>query len=250
MSRDDRTGPRWAVVAGGRGSLGRPIAEHLADRGWHVLSLDRTADTAADPARPTLVARTIDASDAGAVEQALAAAIPSGEPIALLVNAVGLIWNEPILTLRGASFHAHGVESWREAIEANLTTPFIVASRVAMRMARSGGGAIVNFSSVTARGNPGQAAYGAAKAGIEGLTRAMAAELGPLGIRVNAIAPGFIDVASTRAALQPSQLSQIVDRTPSRRLGTVQEVIGAIEFLASNTFVNGVVLDVNGGLRI
>jgi 3-oxoacyl-[acyl-carrier protein] reductase len=250
VSREEGGGRRWAVVSGGQGSLGGPIAEHLADAGWQVLSLDRAGDAEANPSHANLVARVMNASESDAVEQALAAAIPASEPIALLVNAIGILWNEPILTLRGALFQPHRIETWREAIEANLTAPFIVASRVATRMARTGGGVIVNFSSVSARGNVGQAAYSAAKAGIEGLTKTMAAELGPLGIRVNAIAPGFIDVASTRAVMQPNQLSQIADRTPSRRLGTVQEVIGAIEFLAMNTFVNGVVLDVNGGLRL
>ena len=241
---------RWAVVSGGHGALGGSIARHLAATGWQVLSLDRVGDAGPDSATPRLVARVVDASDGDAVHQALASGIPLAEPISLLVNAVGAIWNEPVLALRGASLQAHSVDAWREVIEANLTAPFVVASRVALRMARTGGGVIVNFGSVTARGNAGQPAYSAAKAGIEGLTRAMAAELGPLGIRVNAIAPGFVDVASTRAALQAGQLSQIVDRTPTRRLGTTQDIISAVEFLEANSFVNGVVLDVNGGLRI
>jgi len=238
----------WAVVSGGRGSIGRPVAEHLVVGGWHVLALDR--EPAQNAARPPLIAKAIDVTDSAAVRQALDDVIPSREPIGLLVNAVGLIWNEPLVSLRGAAWQAHQVETWRDVIEANLTAPFVVASAVVLRMARSGGGAVINFSSVSGRGNAGQAAYSAAKAGVEGLTKAMAVELGPLGIRVNAIAPGFIDVASTRTAVAGDRLSAIADRTPTRRLGTIEDIISAVDFLAGNTFVNGIVLDVNGGFRL
>ena len=91
-------------------------------------------------------------------------------------------------------------------IDANLTAPFVAATQVAARMVRRGGGSIVNFSSIASEGNAGQAAYGAAKAGIEGLTRTMAIELGPLGVRVNALALGFIDVATTRNAVADERL--------------------------------------------
>jgi len=117
-------------------------------------------------------------------------------------------------------------------------------------MARSGGGSIINFSSIAARGNAGQVAYSAAKAGIEGMTRALAQELGPLGVRVNAIAPGFIDVASTRAALKPEVLDQYAKRTPVKRMGTVDEIVAAVESLHGNGFLNGVVLEIDGGLRL
>ena len=158
---------------------------------------------------------------------ALDAAIPRREPIALLVNAVGLIWNEPVLSLKGARFTGHALESFERVIRANLTAAFVTATHVAARMARTGGGSIVNFSSIAAGGNTGQAAYSAAKAGIEGMTRAMARELGPLGIRVNAIAPGFIDVATTRDAVAEPRPSEYVRRTPVGRLGTVEELMQA-----------------------
>jgi 3-oxoacyl-[acyl-carrier protein] reductase len=184
------------------------------------------------------------------VRQALADAIPASESIALLINAAGLIWNEPVLALRGARFSTHGLESWRGVIDANLTAPFVAATQVAARMVRHGGGSIVNFSSIASEGNAGQAAYGAAKAGIEGLTRTMAIELGPLGVRVNALALGFIDVATTRNAVAGEQLQAYVQKTPLGRLGHVEDVIDAIEFLATNTFANGTIVKLDGGLRL
>jgi 3-oxoacyl-[acyl-carrier protein] reductase len=239
---------RWVVVSGAGGLLGRALVSHFAAHGSRVLALDRKFDAAAPLEGVT--ARSVDLLIEADVRQALADTIPAGESIALLINAVGLIWNEPILALRGAKFATHGLESWRSVIDANLTAPFVAATQVAARMLRRGGGSIVNFSSIASEGNAGQAAYGAAKAGIEGLTRTMAIELGPLGVRVNALALGFIDVATTRNALTDEQLQAYVQKTSLGRLGQVEDVISAIEFLAANSFANGTIVKLDGGLRL
>ena len=238
----------WVVVSGAGGALGSALASHFASRGRRVLGLDRTFDRAA-PA-PGVTASTVDLLVEAEVRQALTDIIPANETIALLVNAVGLIWNEPVLALRGAKFVTHSLDTWRRVTDANLTAPFIVASQVAARMVRRGGGSIVNFSSIASQGNAGQAAYGAAKAGIEGLTRTMAIELGPLGVRVNAVALGFIDVATTRTAVADERLQAHAKNTPLGRLGRVEDVIGAVEFLAANTFANGTIVKLDGGLRL
>ncbi len=244
-------GMPWVIVAGAGGALGSALARHYGAAGRRVLALDQDATRlAALNECAGLVSTAADLADPAALEQALDAAIPHREPIALLVNAVGLIWNEPVLALKGARFAAHDVASFERVVRANLTAPFVTASRIAARMARAGGGVIVNFSSIAAGGNIGQAAYGAAKAGVEGMTRALARELGPLGIRVNAIAPGFIDVATTRAAVTEPALAEYARRTPIGRLGTVEELAAAIDGLAANAFLNGVVLPLDGGLRI
>ncbi len=241
----------WVIVSGAKGSIGRAVVDHFLARGRAVLALDRTDDRSAlSEGRPGLTDRTVDLVSESSVAEVLDEVISRSDRIDLLVNTVGLIWNEPIVALHGGKFKSHGLESWHRVLQANLTAPFVLASRVAARMARKGGGAIVNFSSIAGRGNAGQAAYSAAKSGIEGLTRAMASELGPMGIRVNAIAPGFIDVASTRAALSEDQLRTLIGQTPLRRLGVLDEIMGAIDFLAEDRFVNGVVLDINGGLRL
>jgi 3-oxoacyl-[acyl-carrier protein] reductase len=238
----------WVVVSGAGGVLGRALVAHFAAKGSRVLALDRKFDAAAS--LPGVTAMPVDLLIEADVRQALADAIPASKPIALLINAAGLIWNEPVLALRGARFSTHGLESWRDVIDANLTAPFVAATQVAARMVRRGGGSIVNFSSIASEGNAGQAAYGAAKAGIEGLTRTMAIELGPLGVRVNALALGFIDVATTRNAVADERLQAYAQKTPLGRLGQVQDVINAIEFLAANTFANGTIVKLDGGLRL
>jgi 3-oxoacyl-[acyl-carrier protein] reductase len=241
----------WIVVSGAGGALGKLIAEHYAGKGHRVFALDR------DPAQlgsltqlAGIVTHAADLADPEALQAGLDAAIPRRDPIRLLINAVGLIWNEPVLRLQGARFAIHAIDSFEHVLRANLTAPFVTATRVAARMARSGGGAIVNFSSISAAGNTGQAAYSAAKAGVEGMARAMARELGPLGIRVNAIAPGFIDVATTRDALASGLLADYARRTPVGRLGRIEELIKAIESLAENGFLNGTVLQLDGGLKL
>jgi 3-oxoacyl-[acyl-carrier protein] reductase len=241
----------WVVVSGAAGALGHQITQHYANAGRRVLALDRDAGVLVGLAKTAAVtAHAADLADPDAVRAALNAAIPRHEPIALLINAVGLIWSEPLLALKGAQFAAHASDSFERVIRANLTTAFVTATHVAARMARTGGGSIVNFSSIAAAGNTGQTAYAAAKAGVEGMTLSMARELGPLGIRVNAIAPGFIDVATTREALASAVLSDYARRTPIGRLGTVDELIEAVASLASNGFLNGVILRLDGGLRV
>src|SRR5438270_536651 len=156
--------PNWVIVSGANGSIGSALADHFLARGGPVLGLDREFGGPTQPGEwPRYVKRAVDLTCEAGVSAVLDEAIPESRAIGLLVNTVGLIWNEPVVALRGARFQPHSVENWRRVIEANLTAPFVLASRVAVRMARRGGGAIVHFSSVAGRGNPGQAAYGAAK---------------------------------------------------------------------------------------
>lgn len=242
------TGDRWIVVSGAGGALGRELVAHFAANGCSVLALDRAFSTACE--HGSVVQRTLDLTNEADVKGELADVIPSSGQITLLANAVGLIWNEPTLSFKGAKLVAHSLDSWRKVIDANLTAPFVVAAQVAARMARSGGGAIVNFSSIASEGNAGQVAYSAAKAGIEGLTRTMAIELGPLGVRVNALALGFIDVATTRQAVAEKHLQSHVQRTPVGRLGRFEDVVNAVEFLAANAFANGAIVRLDGGLHL
>ena len=238
------------MVSGAGGALGSALAAHYADKGYPVLGLDRLLDRLQGEAIPRVTGKAMDLVNEQEVCDGLASVLGDTGRVRLLINAVGLIWSEPLISLRLGKVTPHGTDSWRRIIEANLTAAFIVATLIAARMVRAGGGAIVNFSSIASSGNAGQAAYGAAKAGIEGLTRAMAVELGPMGVRVNALALGFIDVETTRAALSADRLQDYVDRTPLRRMGRLAEVISAVEFLETNEFVNGEVVRIDGGIHL
>ena len=244
-AKDDR----WIVISGAAGALGKAFAEHYGSQGRRVLALDRRFDMTETPLAGVRT-RTVDLLVEEDVRQAIAENLSAGDGISLLVNAVGEIWNEPLLVFRGAKLVTHSLDTWRVVNDANLTAPFVVATQVAARMIRHGGGCIINFSSIASEGNAGQAAYSSAKAGIEGLTRTMAIELGPHGVRVNAVALGFIDVATTRRVVGDSRLQQYAEKTPLGRLGRFEEVVNAVEFLSSNAFVNGAIVKVDGGLRL
>jgi len=237
------------LVAGAGGALGSRILAHYLGEQRPVAALDR--DLAHERVPPGDYPRiSLELASGAVLDEALDRLEQEGMRFTLLVNLIGLIWNEPLLAFKGRKLVSHDINTWRNAIEANLTAPFILASRVAARMARQGSGAIINFSSVAASGHAGQAAYGAAKAGLEALTRVMAIEYGPLGVRTNAVALGFVDVESTRAALDETKLQSYAKATPIGRLGTTDDVIEAINFLATDTFVNGAVLRLDGGLRV
>lgn len=238
----------WVIVTGGSGAIGSGVVAHFAALSRPVLSLDQKPYRGVNVGM--IIDRTLDLTVTSEIDKVISECIGQTDKIGLLVNAVGYIWNESTISLKGAVIRPHNSESWRKIIELNLTAPFFVASRVAAQMIRKGGGLIINISSISSRGNVGQPAYSAAKAGIEGLTRSMAGELGPLGVKVNAIAPGFIDVPSTHAALSEEQLSKIVASTPLRKLGNLSDVLKAIEFLVESPFITGTVIEVNGGFRL
>jgi 3-oxoacyl-[acyl-carrier protein] reductase len=168
-----------------------------------------------------------------------------------LVNCAGLIHSEPVINLLRPERRRHGLDSWNMVVRANLTTAFVLGSLAAERMALARTkGVIVNLSSVAAAGNAGQSAYSAAKAGLEALTVAWGKELGLLGIRVVAIAPGFVDTPSTRETLGAGLVKDWLRKTPLRRLGTTDQVSGAVLFALENDFVTGCTIRVDGGVGV
>jgi 3-oxoacyl-[acyl-carrier protein] reductase len=238
----------WVVVSGAGGALGSALAMHYGSLDRKVLALDRQFKHGVSP-HASVTQRTVDLLLEAEVRSVLDEILVERQA-SLLINTVGQIWNEPLLALRGGKLATHALETWRHVIDVNLTAPFVMAKCVLAHMTAHGGACIINFSSISSSGNAGQAAYSAAKAGIEGLTRTMAIELGPLGVRVNALALGFVDVPTTREAVTEKKLAEYGGRTSLGRLGRVDEVINAVEFLASNTFVNGAIVQVDGGLRL
>ena len=111
-------------------------------------------------------------------------------------------------------------------------------------------GLVIAFSSVSAAGNPGQAAYSSAKAGVEGFVRSVAKELGPIGIRAVSLAPGFFNSGSTRDNVEANRLAKVVRSTPLRRLGEVEELVSTISWLVENRLVTGTTIQIDGGLTL
>jgi 3-oxoacyl-[acyl-carrier protein] reductase len=237
---------KTVVVAGGAGSLGSVLVASLNERGARVASLDMRYSR---EFAPEVMAIQTDIADDAAVAAALRAIAADRGPIAALVNCAGLIHSEPLVSLTDPSQRRHRLATWEATIRANLTATFVLGAHVAELMASTRTkGVIISFSSIAAHGNPGQTAYAAAKAGIEAMTTVWARELGPLGIRAVAIAPGFVATDSTRSAMSESSLSDLKRRTPLLRLAKPEEIASAVAFAIENDFVTGTTIAVDGGL--
>lgn len=235
---------KTAIVTGGSGDIGRAIAAALIAEGHRVGLVDLDGD-AVDRAAQALGATGLvaDVTDEPAVEAALAAfgAVPD-----VVVNNAGIG--------RFASLLDMPIEVFRHQLDVNLTGAFIVARAAARGMVARGSGVIVNITSINAiTTGPGTGSYPAAKAGLAKLTEMMALEWGPSGVRVNAVAPGFIDAGiSTPFYRDPEVRALRGGAVPSRRLGLAEDVAHAVAFLASDkaSYVNGHHMVVDGGVSV
>ena len=231
---------KLAVVTGGARGIGAGCAFRLAAAGAQVAVLDR--DQGDDSPRHHHFARC-DVADEASVEVAFAEIARVLGPVDILVNGAGLTVRSPALDMRAVDFsHVIGV---------NLTGAFLCA-REAARQMRGRGGAIVSIASVMgfSGGLFPNAAYQSSKGGLVNLTRALAVEWAPLGIRVNAVAPTYVETDLTRGLLaDPVATGRIIDATPMRRLATVEEVADAVLFLAGPgaAMTTGHTLPVDGG---
>jgi 3-oxoacyl-[acyl-carrier protein] reductase len=240
---------RVALVTGASRGIGRACAVALAEGGWTVAvgyrsGEDEAAETLAEVEAAGGKGATvhIDVTDETSVAEAFTEIVSSLGPVTGLVNNAGV--SRDGLALR------YPTEDWDRTLHTNLRGAFL-CSRAALReMLKARWGRIVNQSSAVAfRGNPGQAAYAASKAGVVGLTRSLAHEVGSRGITVNAICPGFVETDMTGASTERA-LRALVDATPLGRPGTAAEVAAVVRFLLSEeaSYVNGAIIAVDGGL--
>ena len=240
MTPQDGSG-KIAVVTGGARGIGAAITSRLTEAGVRVALLDREVSDAM-PAHAYFA--SCDVADEASVEAAFADVDRVLGPVDILVNAAGLTVRAKALDMRGVDFaHVVGV---------NLTGAFLCCREAARRMAPRNGGTIVNIASIMGFSgglfpNP---AYQASKGGLVNLTRALAVEWAPLGIRVNAVAPTYVETALTRDLLaDPRALGRVLDATPLRRLAAADEVASAVLFLAgtASSMTTGHTLPVDGG---
>ena len=234
---------RVAVVTGGARGIGAETARVFREAGATVVTWD--VGEGAD--------RHVDVTDAGAVDAAVAATVAKFGGIDILVNNAGILRDGLLVKLKDGEVVGRMEEAQFDAvISVNLKGVFLCGQAVAPVMIKRGWGRILNASSVVGLyGNFGQSNYVATKAGVIGLTKVWARELGPKGITVNAVAPGFI--ATEMVKQMPDHiLKSMVERTPVRRMGEPRDVANAYLFLASDeaSFINGAVLSVDGGMVV
>lgn len=169
----------------------------------------------------------------------------------ILINNAGILYSEPLIRISGSGVEKHDPAMWNKVLAADLSSVFYMTSCVVEKMITTRTkGVIANISSVSASGNAGQSAYSAAKAGVNALTAVWAKELGPMGIRVLAVAPGFTETDSTKEALSEGVLRETTKRVPLRRLGKPEEIAHGVISVLENDFFNGKVFELDGGLIV
>ena len=242
---------KTALVTGGTRGIGRAIVKKLAGSGYQVyftyVSRPELAEAVcAEVAAEGGTARgfLLDASDWDAVEGFFAEQIKDKVDLEVLVNNAGITKDGLIMRMKR--------EQWEQVLNINLTGAFVCLQQAAKIMLKQRRGRIVNISSVVGQmGNAGQANYCASKAGLIGLTKAAALELGSRGVTVNAIAPGFIETDMTET-LPKEVRDKYLERIPLGCLGSAQAIADAVAYLASDqaSYITGQVLGINGGMYL
>jgi len=248
---------KTVIITGGCRGIGRDIAKSFAERGANLAlfdlnqaDLDETARLCAAhgvKARGYIVNVTQEAAVAAGMD---AVAADFGG-IDVLVNNAGIVKDGLLIKSKdGAVTGKMTLDQWQAVIDINLTGVFLCGREAAERMVKRGqGGVIINISSVSRHGNPGQTNYSATKAGVAAMAEVWAKELARYGIRTGSIAPGYTRT-DILAAMRPEILDKLTAQVPLRRLGEASEIAHAAIFIVENDFFTGRCVDVDGGMRI
>jgi 3-oxoacyl-[acyl-carrier protein] reductase len=239
---------RTALVTGASRGIGKACAEVLASTGHRIVVAARSVERLEETASAVRAAGSeafviaIDLSEAESIANGISKAVKEFGRIDILVNNAGITKDGLAVRMKQAD--------WEIVLQTNLSGSFYAIQQVLPGMMRERWGRIVNISSVVGEmGNPGQANYVASKAGLIGLTKSLAQEVGSRNITVNAVAPGFIETDMTHD-LRDELKQKLLGETPLKRMGTPLDIASAIKFLVSDdaSFITGHVLDVNGGI--
>ncbi len=250
---------KTVIITGAAAGIGRATALRFAQGGANLAGWDvsdkaaATFETDISASGGQALFQVVNVTDTAAVEAAVNKVVEQWGGIDVLINNAGIVRDAQLMKKNGTGpMKGMLEETWDAVIDVNLKGVFLVTRAVVPHMIRRGGGVILNAASVVAlNGNFGQTNYVASKAGVIGMTRTWARELGKHNIRVNAVAPGFIATDMLKS-MPPDILADMVSHTPVGRVGTPEDVANAYFWLASDqaSFVHGTILSVDGGVVI
>ncbi|WP_010492667.1 3-oxoacyl-ACP reductase FabG [Paenibacillus elgii] len=241
---------KTTLITGGAAGIGRETAALFAQEGARVVIADYNKQQGEEAIQALLQKGAdahfieVDVSDSGSVTKMAAEALARYGAVDVLINNAGITQDRTLAKMTE--------EEWHRVIQVNLNGVFYCTKALIHSMIERGSGKIISTASIVGvHGNIGQTNYAAAKAGIIGMTKTWAKELGPKGIQANAVAPGFIETGMV-ANMPEKVIQQMLEKIPLRRLGQPMDVANAYLFFASSEsdYVNGTVLEVNGGLVI
>ena len=249
----DLKGKNAVVTGGGRG-LGRAMVIGLLSEGVTVgiFDIDKKGfDELESDGFEDIYFIKCDVSDYEQTELAVNEFYSKFKKIDILINNAGILYSAPLIGLSEGRIRKHSVEMWNKVLSVDLSSVFYMTSNVVEKMIiKRTKGVIVNISSIAARGNAGQSAYSAAKAGVNALTVTWAKELGLWGIRVVGVAPGYCETDSTRATVCKEDLDEIRKEVPLRRLGRPEEIADGVISIIKNDYIHGKILEIDGGLVV
>ena len=241
------------IVTGGVSGIGRRVLDKLVEESAviGVFDIDKKGLDKLKKSNRNIYCKACDVTNYQDVESAVNEFYNEFKGIDILVNNAGILFSSPLVSFSPDGVKKHNVDDWHRIIDINLNSIFYLTVNVVEKMILNRTkGVIINISSVSSAGNAGQSAYSAAKAAVNALTATWAKELGMMGIRVVAIAPGYTDTDSTNNVMSESNLKQVINEVPLRRLGKPEEIADAILFAIKNDFFNAKVLEIDGGLII
>lgn len=241
------------LVTGGAAGLGFKMVQHLVSIGARPIVLDKD-----EKALKTICQKDLnitglkcDLTSSSSVKECIDQVWKEQGAIHALINNAGVLYSAPLISIGSDGMTTHDINKWNNVININLNAVFYTTAALVSNMVKARKkGVVINISSVCASGNAGQGAYSASKAGVEALTVTWAKELGPWGIRVVGLAPGYNETLSTHSAMAENIIDAVRREIPLGRLGEPEEVVHAIMFILENDYINGVTMRLDGGLRI
>ena len=242
---------RILITGGGRG-IGQFIAAGLLKKAARVIIVDHDKQLLSDlPDHANLLKYHCDITSPDEVEKLVKNLFKNDGGVNVCINNAGIIHSEPLVNILSRPDKKHNISNWKRVIDVNLNGVFYVTANVVEQMVtKKESGVIINISSISAKGNIGQSAYAASKAAVEALTKTWSKELGMFKIRCACIAPGFFNTPSTKESLSENMLAKWQKAVPIARLGELDELLSAVEFIIGNDYFNGKILSLDGGLTI